>query len=115
MKYGTFFSVVIIVLLLGLGQQAAANTDLKVGVYQNKPKVFVDPDGNAQGFFIDIIEYIAGVEGWTVEYVPGNWDQCLERLRAGEIDLMVDIAYSEERAEIYDYQNLTVVNNWAQL
>ncbi len=115
MNFRIAISFLLMLLLLGLGQLAAADTHLKVGVYQNKPKVFVDQEGNAQGFFIDIIEYIAGVEGWTVEYVPGNWEQCLERLRAGEIDLMVDIAFSEERAEIYDYQNLTVVNNWAQL
>ena len=32
---------------------------LKVGVYENSPKIFTDDKGNASGFWPDIIEYIA--------------------------------------------------------
>ena len=92
-----------------------AETKVRVGVYQNEPKVFVDSTGKAQGVFVDIVEYIATEEGWNIEYVPGVWNQCLNRLIAGEIDLMMDIAYSQERTKKFSFQKQTVLSNWAQV
>ncbi len=90
-------------------------TKVQVGIYQNEPKVFVDSTGKAQGVFVDIIEYIAAEEGWVLEYVPGTWEQGLGRLIAGEIDLVMDIAYSQERTEKFSFQKHTVLSNWAQV
>jgi PAS domain S-box-containing protein len=92
-----------------------AETKVRVGIYQNEPKVFVDSTGKAQGVFVDIIEYIAAEEGWTLEYVLGTWDEGLSQLVAGEIDLMVDVAYSQERIKKFSFQKHTVLSNWAQV
>ena len=78
---------------------------VRVGVYENPPKVFTDDNGDVQGLFPDVIEYVATEEGWELEYVAGNWTQCLERLSSNEIDVMVDVAISEERAEEYSFSN----------
>ncbi len=36
---------------------------------------------------------------WTYEYVDGNFSELLAKLEAGEIDLMANISYTEERAQ----------------
>lgn len=88
---------------------------IKVGVYQNEPLVFVKDDDSVAGVYVDLINYIASREQWTIEYVPGTWSQCLEWLESGEIDLLVAIEYSEERSKRFDFTNETVLTNWGQI
>lgn len=85
---------------------------VRVGVYDNKPKIYKDKDGNIKGFWADITNYIAEKEGWQMEYVYDTWNNNLEKLKRGEIDLMVDVALSDERKEIYDFNNETVLSSW---
>lgn len=86
---------------------------VRVGVYDNPPKVTYDQGtGQAGGFIPQIFAEIARAEGWQIEYVFGDWTTGLDRLAAGEIDVMVDVAYSEDRAALYDFSNETVFNNW---
>lgn len=91
----------------------SAEKKIKVGIYQNEPKVFLDSTGKAQGFFIDILDYIASKEGWQIEYLPATWESNLIKLKQGEIDLLLDIADSEKRAEYYDINSEIVFSNWA--
>ena len=37
--------------------------------------------------------------GWKYEYVPGTFPELIQKLEAGEIDLMSNISYTSERAE----------------
>lgn len=83
-----------------------------VGVYENEPKIFTDNTGNWVGFWPEIIEYVADQEGWSIQYVEGTWGECLTRLENNEIDLMVDVGYSEERAQSYDFNNISAFTNW---
>ena len=97
------------------GQTPSKQLDIRVGAYENYPKVYSDQDGNIVGFFPEILHHIASVEGWNIEYVPGNWSQSLARLGKNEIDLMVDVALSEERSKQYDFTSETVLINWGIL
>ena len=80
------------------GVATAEDITLKVGVYQNPPKVFIDDTGEAAGIFVDIIEAVAARERWDIEYVSGSWNRGLQRLRSGIIDLMPDVAHTLSRA-----------------
>jgi signal transduction histidine kinase len=102
------------ILLLSIpGLLLASNKTVKVGIYQNKPKVFINSAGEPQGFFIDILNYIASKEGWQLDYVTSTWEKNLEKLEQAEIDLILDIAESEERAELFDFNKEIVFSNWA--
>jgi ABC-type amino acid transport substrate-binding protein len=68
------------------GPLFASDTTVKVGIYENKPKVFVDSAGEPQGFFVDILNYIASQEGWQLDYVASTWDKNLEKLEKAEIE-----------------------------
>lgn len=94
----------------------AAETDsktVKVGVYDNSPKIYKDANGTIKGFWADITNYIAQKEGWNLIYVFGTWDEGLARLEKGEIDLMVDVAVSDARKEKYDFNNETALLSWS--
>ena len=95
------------------GYLIASNKTVKVGIYQNKPKVFIDSAGKPQGFFIDILNYIAAKEGWQLEYVASTWEKNLEKLAKAEIDLLLDIAESKRRAKLFDFNTESVFSNWA--
>jgi ABC-type amino acid transport substrate-binding protein len=81
----------------------ASDKTIKVGIYQNKPKVFINSAGEPQGFFIDILNYIASKEDWQLEYIASTWEKNLEKLERAEIDLLLDIAESERRNDLYDF------------
>ena len=42
-----------------LGAQELNNNTIKVGVYDNSPKVFVNEQGVPAGIFVDLVEVIA--------------------------------------------------------
>lgn len=86
---------------------------MRVGVYENKPKVFSDVHGQPSGFFIDILRYVAAQERWTLDYVSCQWEACLDAVERGDLDLMVDVAYSEERDRRFDFNQEVVLSNWS--
>jgi len=85
---------------------------VKVGVYDNKPKIYRESNGKISGFFADIIDFIAIQENWKIEYVYGTWEEGLARLDKGDIDIMVDVATSPERVQKYDFTSETVLGSW---
>lgn len=101
-----------ILLLHPMSAQAQSERRIvKVGVYENPPKVFAQ-NGEYTGIFPDILNYIANQERWQIEYVPGSFSDGLNRLSAGEIDIMVDVALDEERAQQYLFTQEPVLGSW---
>ena len=93
---------------------AYAEIGVKVGAYEDTPVVFRDAEGKVKGIYVDILDKIAAKEKWKIEYVFGSWSQCLDRLKSGEIDLLIDIAYSEDRSNFYDFTHEYLLSNWGQ-
>ena len=97
-----------------LGQQSAV-PDLRVGVYHNPPKILPGDDGRATGIFGDLLHAIAEREGWNLESVACEWNQCLDLLEAGQIDLMPDVALNAERAERFAFHQIPALLSWSQV
>ncbi|MBF0100728.1 MAG: transporter substrate-binding domain-containing protein [Desulfobacterales bacterium] len=91
----------------GFAQEKDARI-IKVGVYENHPKVYTDKNGNITGLFPDIVNSIAESEGWSIEYVLSDWTESLNKLERGEINMMVDVAISEERIQRFDFNEETI-------
>ena len=100
---------------LGIVPDASAGRAVRVGVYQNVPLTFIEPGGSVKGFFIDILEHIAAKEDWDIEYVPASWSECLDNLKNERIDLLGVIAFSNQRAEIFDYTYENVLTEYGQI
>lgn len=85
---------------------------VRVGLYYNEPKIWRAADGSPHGLFPDILSAIAANENWEIEYVYGTWDDGLRNLESGAIDIMPDVAFSDERQQVYDFNEETVLVNW---
>lgn len=92
-----------------------AGERVRVGIYENSPKVGTGESGKPEGIFVDLIEAIADNEGWKLEYVSGTWNEGLARLAAGEIDLMPDVALTDERKQLYAFHREPVLSSWNQV
>ncbi len=58
-----------------------------------------DSFGRKSGYGYEYQQRVAIYTGWNYEYVEGSWSELFEKLVAGEIDLLSDVSYTEERAE----------------
>lgn len=100
--------------LLSLAGSVCAK-QVRVGVYDNEPKIFTDSVGIPSGIMIDVLKEIAEKEGWQLSYVPCEWEDCLNKLEAGHIDLMPDVAYSAERDRRFDFHATPALYSWSQI
>jgi len=110
---GSVFGILAALIVLSCGRIEART--VRVGVYDNPPKVERGRGKAPRGMFIDIIQYIARREHWRIEYVEGTWDEGLTRLEKDSIDLMPDVAFSETRNQRFDFNQLTVLCSWLQI
>ena len=102
-------------LLLGLPAPLLAQLQLRVGSYDNPPKVISNAQHPLGGIFGELLEEIAQAEGWQLHHVPCQWQECLQALQDGRIDLMPDVAWSEERSRVMDFHTTPVLYSWSQL
>ncbi|MDT8991270.1 EAL domain-containing protein [Curvibacter sp. APW13] len=93
----------------------AAERVLRVGVYNNPPKIFFEDGGNATGVFIALLKDIAQVEGWELRFQSCEWEECLRRLEQGELDIMPDVARTSEREARFDFHAVAALSSWSQL
>lgn len=87
---------------------------LKVGVYDNPPKIFWDERGHASGFFVDMLHIIAQKENLHVEYIAGTWHEHYQNLITGKIDLLPDVAWTPKRDTLFQFNRLPVIESWLQ-
>lgn len=92
-----------------------AETTVRVGVYQNKPLLFQDENGEIKGIFAEVLAYVAQEEGWKIEYIRDSWAQCLQNLKSEKIDVLGAIAYSQERKISFDFTYESILTNWGQI
>ena len=70
---------------------------VRVGWYESTFNT-TDAFGRRSGYGYEYQMKIASYSGWKYEYVTGSWPALMEMLIEGDIDLMSDVSYTEERA-----------------
>lgn len=106
MRYRRFASLALclviafntIVLPLSAFAQEAGGKVVRVGWYESAYHS-TDRYGRRSGYGYEYLQRVATYTGWNYEFVEGSWPDLLEMLLAGEIDLLTDVSYTEERAE----------------
>ena len=84
-------------------QAAETNNDekqpqtIRVGSFEDTFN-YVGKNGVRQGYGYELMQALAGYTGWKFEYVKCDWSNCFDKLENGEIDIMGDISYTDERA-----------------
>ena len=85
-------------------QAAETNNDekqpqtIRVGSFEDTFN-YVDKNGVRRGYGYELMQALSGYTGWKFEYVKCDWSNCIDKLENGEIDIMGDISYTDERAQ----------------
>lgn len=88
---------------------------VNVGIYANAPKIYFDGQGQADGILVDLLRPIAKSEGWDLRFVSCEWARCLKALADGGLDLLPEVAWSEERKQVLDFHDTPALFSWSQL
>ncbi len=108
-KAAVLFAAIFVVLgmwmMLSVHCQAAEkNNDekqsqvIRIGSFEDTFD-YVDKNGVRRGYGYELVQALAGYTGWKFEYVKCDWSNCFDKLENGEIDIMGDISYTDERAQ----------------
>ncbi|WP_448375546.1 transporter substrate-binding domain-containing protein [Fervidobacterium sp.] len=87
---------------------------LTIGYYDNYPLIY-EHNGQPKGLFIDVLERADILRNQKVKFVYGEFSNLMERLKNGEIDLLVAVAHTPEREELYTFNKEPVIMNWGVL
>ncbi|WP_368640103.1 EAL domain-containing protein [Castellaniella ginsengisoli] len=102
-------------LCLGLYVPAVHGLTLEVGIYEQKPDVYIAKDGRPAGILGELLNEIARQEGWTIHTQSCNWAHCLKLLAEGGIDLLPDVYYTPERAKTFSLHHVPALHSWSQV
>ena len=98
-RFGTVCISIFIIFTLCMPCLAdEAEKTIRVGSFEDTFN-YVDEHGVRRGYGYELMQALAGYSGWKFEYVKCDWSNCFEKLENGEIDIMGDISYTDDRAE----------------
>lgn len=87
----------------------------KVGAFNYYPAIFKDNDNAIKGFYVDAFREIEKNENIKFEYVYGSWNEGIEKLKNGELDILTSVAYTPERAKYMYYSTNSLLTEWGEL
>ena len=103
-----FFSCLITIIMVVPSIAASAESAekvVRVG-WHEEPYFITDQYGRLAGYTYDYMQKLVAYTGWKYEYVEGSWSELMQMLKNGEIDLMGNVSYMEERANDILYASL---------
>ncbi len=87
----------------------------KVGAFNYYPAIFQDTDGLVKGFYVDALKELGEKENLEFVFVYGSWDEGLERIKTGEVDLLTSVAITDERLNYMDYTATPLLTVWSEV
>uniref|UniRef100_I5AU02 Diguanylate cyclase (GGDEF) domain-containing protein n=1 Tax=Eubacterium cellulosolvens (strain ATCC 43171 / JCM 9499 / 6) TaxID=633697 RepID=I5AU02_EUBC6 len=104
-KLKTVVSAMLILLLtlcwsvpIHAGEKKNSQTVVRVGYVEiSNMMEGMSDDAEKSGLAYDYLQQVSYYTNWEYEYVYGTWDEILEKLYNGEIDVMANISKSDER------------------
>ena len=112
-KFPVRLTAVLLILVLALSgllpaaalEETAEPKVVRVGWYDSS-FCYWDQFGRRCGVAYEYQQKISAYTDWTYEYVEDSWPNLLQKLMAGEIDLMSDVSWKPERAEYMLFPDL---------
>ncbi len=102
-------------LLLVAIQPVTAARDVRVGLHEFRPTIYTDEQGKPAGIFVDLLTDTAGEEGWNLIWVHGTFQENLDRLAAGDLDLLAGVTDTPDREKYLDFNHEVAVSAWTQV
>ena len=95
----------VMVPLAAFAEEDAGPKIVRVGWFDSSFNYW-DKFGRRCGIGYEYQQKISAYTGWTYEFVEDSWPNLLQKLMKGEIDLLSDVSYKEERTEYILYPDL---------
>ena len=89
--------------------------DVSIGLTHAPPLIVLKKDKPPDGMMVDFLEAVAVREKWNIQWVIGSWSEVMKKAENGEIDVMTYIAYTPERAKIFNFSSERFVTGWGQV
>jgi len=105
-----------IIYILNLSDYAFAmdRKVLKIAGDNNYPPYeFIDEHGNYRGFNVDMMRAMALELGIEIEFKPMGWQEAMDALENGEVDIVQGMTRSDIREEKFDFSTPLVTNSQA--
>jgi len=105
-----FLAVLFFILCVCIGGNfyATERRVVKVAFFPMDGYHTVNEDGTFGGMDVEYLEVLSDYVNWNVQYVEcESWEAALEMLKNEEVDLVGSAQYSADRAEIYQYADLS--------
>ncbi|MEW6600648.1 MAG: transporter substrate-binding domain-containing protein, partial [Nitrospirota bacterium] len=91
-------------LTCGTGYASTDAPEVRVGSeLEFPPYAFVDKDGNAAGFSVDLINAVADSMGLSITISTGPWNIIWNDLVSGRLDVLPVVAKMSDRAQLVDF------------
>ncbi len=88
--------------------QGAEKRPVRIAFFPMEGYHEVQDDGSFSGMDVEYLDNLCNYVNWSVQYVTCNsWDEALQMLADRKVDLVGSAQYSQERAKIYDYADLS--------
>jgi len=78
---------------------------VRVGLFDNGDESATKRDNQIIPFQREYMQAIAEYAGWNCEFVSASWQDCLQMLKDGTIDVLMDVSKTEDRLSWYDYSS----------
>ena len=82
---------------------AMAGDELRCGVASGFPPYQFSQDGEPAGFDVDVARAVCGRLGLTPRFEQGDWDNIVNLLRFGNLDVIVGMEVNAFRGELFDF------------
>lgn len=92
-----------------------SSTVLRVGIYDNPPKLYVNNNGQPDGILWQLLDAMAAAAGWQLQPVVCEWNDCLRLLEQRQLDVMPDVASSDARDLRFDFHQEPALFSWSQI
>lgn len=101
-KFGLWGSILLCVLFLLVCLLVPARAEemgktVRIGWYADTNSS--GSQGERSGYSYEYEQMVAAYTGWTYEYVKADWNDLVQMVQDGEIDLLSGISYTDDRAQ----------------
>ncbi len=93
----------------------ARQQKIRVGWFTFDCVQYIDKNNVRRGYCYDYYQEIKKYANFSYDYVHGSWQECLDRLKSGEIDVLSFVQYSDERSEYMDFTANQIGQNYSLL
>ncbi|WP_243545049.1 transporter substrate-binding domain-containing protein [Pseudodesulfovibrio tunisiensis] len=108
MRHAAILTLAILLFCLSVGTASAAEPLLFRGDQNYPPYEFLDETGHPTGFNVDITQAVARVMGLDIEMSLAPWDTVRRQIEARNIDALMGMYKSEQRAQMVNFSEPTI-------